>query len=117
MSCLLLDAQHVASGLHRRRYRCRGWPLRILPSATLERSLHASPILSEGTLFYQNTSAWRGRFRRTGVGNLFELQQERGWEDLEVPQRFYVEVGTPKADRSSVMDRLELARKKDVRGR
>ena len=66
---------------------------------------------------HQFRRTWATNFRRTGVGDLFDLQQEGGWEDLEVPQRFYVEVGTPKADRASVMDRLELARKKDVRGR
>ena len=66
---------------------------------------------------HQFRRTWATNFRRTGVGDLFGLQQEGGWEDLEVPQRFYVEVGGPKANRASVMDRLELERKKDVRGR
>jgi integrase len=66
---------------------------------------------------HQFRRTWATTFRRTGVGDRFDLQQGGGWEDLEVPQRFYVEVGTPKADRASVMDRLELERKKDARGR
>ena len=65
---------------------------------------------------HQFRRTWATNFRRTGVGDLFDLQQEGGWEYLEVPQRFYVEVATPTPDRASVMDRLELARKKDARG-
>jgi hypothetical protein len=56
-------------------------------------------------------------FRRTGVDDLFDLQQDAGWEDLEVPQRFCVEVGRPRADHPSVMDQLALERRKVGRGR
>jgi integrase len=61
---------------------------------------------------HQFRRTWATNFRRTGVGDPFDLRQAGGWDDLEVPQRFYVEVGTPKAVRASVMDRLELARKR-----
>jgi len=52
-----------------------------------------------------------------GVGDLYDLQQEGGWEDLSVPQRFYVDVEAPRPGRSSVMDRWEVERRKRERGR
>jgi integrase len=58
---------------------------------------------------------WATNFRRAGVGDLFDLQLEGGWEDLSVRQRFYVDVEVAKAGRASVMDRWELERRK--RGR
>ena len=54
-------------------------------------------------------------YRRTGVGDLYDLQMEGGWEDLSVPQRFYVDVDGPRAGRASVMDRWELERRKRER--
>jgi integrase len=39
---------------------------------------------------YQFRRTWATNYRRMGVGDLFDLQQEGGWEDPEVPQRFYV---------------------------
>ncbi len=41
---------------------------------------------------HQFPRTWATNFRKKGVSDLFDLQQEGGWEDLEVPQRFYVDV-------------------------
>jgi hypothetical protein len=49
------------------------------------------------------------------VGDLYDLQREGGWEDLEVPQRFYVDVDDRGERKASVMDRWELDARK--RGR
>jgi integrase len=66
---------------------------------------------------HQFRRTWATNFRRTGTGDLFELQQLGGWEDLDVPQRFYVDVGPPQAGQPSVMDRWTVERKKTTRGR
>ena len=65
---------------------------------------------------HQFRRTWATNFRRSGVGDLFDLQLEGGWEDLTVPQRFYVDVEAAKAGRASVMDRWELERRKRERG-
>ncbi len=49
-------------------------------------------------------------------GDLDLLQLEGGWEDLSVPQRFYVDVEVARAGRPSVMDRWDLERRKRERG-
>ena len=50
---------------------------------------------------HQFRRTWAMNFRRSGVGDLFDLQLEGGWEDLNVPQRFYVDVEAAKAGRTS----------------
>jgi site-specific recombinase XerD len=59
---------------------------------------------------------WATNFRLMGIGDLYDLQREGGWEDLEVPRRFYVEVG-PAKNPASVLDRWEVAQRKRQRGR
>jgi hypothetical protein len=65
---------------------------------------------------HQFRRTWATNVRRTGGGDLYDLQQEGGWEDLSVPQRFYVDVDGHKAGRASVMDRWELESRKRERG-
>ena len=57
---------------------------------------------------------WATNDRKHQVGDLFSLQQEGGWEDLEVPQRFYVDTSLPRENRASVMDHLALEQRKDA---
>jgi integrase/recombinase XerD len=66
---------------------------------------------------HQFRRTWATNYRRMGVGDLYDLQQEGGWEDLSIPQRFYIEVDEPREGRVSVMDRWELERRKRERGR
>lgn len=66
---------------------------------------------------HQFRRTWATNYRKMGVGDLYDLQLEGGWEDLSVPQRFYVEVGRAAPDHPSVMDRWEVERKKSQRGR
>jgi hypothetical protein len=61
---------------------------------------------------HQCRGIWATNFRRTGTGDLFELQQLAGWEDLDVPRRFYVDVGPPQAGQTSVRDRWTVERKR-----
>lgn len=65
---------------------------------------------------HQFRRTWATNYRKHGVGDLYDLQLEGGWEDLEVPQRFYVDVERPRAERASVMDRWETDRRKRERG-
>jgi integrase/recombinase XerD len=62
---------------------------------------------------FRRTSATN--FRRMGVGDLYDLQREGGWEDLEVPQRFYVDLEDSGRERASVMDLWETERRKRER--
>jgi hypothetical protein len=66
---------------------------------------------------HQFRPIWATNYRKHQVGDLFSLQQEGGWEDLEVPQRFYVDTSLPRENRASVMDHLELEQRKDARTR
>lgn len=66
---------------------------------------------------HQFRRTWATNYRKHQVGDLFSLQQEGGWEDLEVPQRFYVDTSLPRENRASVMDHLELEQRKDNRTR
>lgn len=61
--------------------------------------------------------SWATAFRRLGVGDLYDLQRMGGWEDLEVPQRFYVDTEADTAQRPSVLDLWETQRRKRQRGR
>jgi len=66
---------------------------------------------------HQFRRTWATNFRKMGVGDLYDLQREGGWEDLETPQRFYVDTQSDSPGRSSVLDRWELERRKRQRGR
>jgi integrase len=61
---------------------------------------------------HQFRRTWATNFRRMGVGDLYDLQREGGWEDLSVPQRFYVDVTDGTERKVSVMDRWETAARK-----
>ena len=50
------------------------------------------------------------------MGDLYDLQQKGGWEDLSILQRIYVEMEQPKGGRPSVMDRWEQGNRKATRG-
>jgi len=65
---------------------------------------------------HQFRRTWATNYRKLGVGDLYDLQQEGGWEDLSVPLRFYVDVGRPAAGRTSVLDLWEQSRVKGKRG-
>jgi hypothetical protein len=52
-----------------------------------------------------------------GRGNPTDLQQEGGWEDLSIPQRFYIDLGDGRQNRGSVLDRWEVEQRKRDRGR
>ncbi|MPZ14117.1 MAG: tyrosine-type recombinase/integrase [Chloroflexi bacterium] len=54
---------------------------------------------------HQFRRTWATNFRRLGVGDLYDLPREGGWEDLEVPQRFYLDVEETDGRGASVMDR------------
>ena len=58
---------------------------------------------------------WATNYRKHGVGDLFDLQVEGGWEDLSVPQRFYVDVDPRRPGRPSMLDRWEQSRRKEQR--
>ncbi len=58
---------------------------------------------------------WATNYRRLGAGDLLDLQREGGWEDLEVPQRFYIDASEMPKGRVSVMDRWEQKQRKEAR--
>lgn len=64
---------------------------------------------------HQFRRTWATNYRKMGVGDLYDLQQEGGWEDLEVPQRFYVDLNGDRPGRPSVMDRWETQQRKQSR--
>jgi integrase len=66
---------------------------------------------------HQFRRTWATNYRKLGVGDLYDLQQAGGWEDLDVPQRFYVSVDTAEPARASVMDRWTTAHRKNERAR
>jgi len=51
---------------------------------------------------HQLRRTWTTNFRRLGVGDPYDLQRERGWEDLETPHRFYVNSERDKPGRASI---------------
>lgn len=64
---------------------------------------------------HQFRRTWATNYRKHGVGDLFDLQVEGGWEDLSVPQRFYVDVDPQRPGRPSMLDRWEQTRRKEQR--
>lgn len=66
---------------------------------------------------HQFRRTWATNFRRMGAGDLYELQRLGGWEDLSVPQRFYVDTEGDAPGRASVLDLWEFQRRKRERGR
>ena len=60
---------------------------------------------------HQLRRPWTTNFRRLGVGDPYDLQRERGWEDLETPHRFYVNSERDKPGRPSVLDSWEFQRR------
>ncbi len=66
---------------------------------------------------HQFRRTWATNFRRMGIGDLYDLQREGGWEDLSVPQRFYVDVDDRGERRASVLDSWETTARKRERAR
>ena len=64
---------------------------------------------------HQFRRTWATNYRKHGVGDLFDLQQEGGWEDLEVPAALLRRRRLPNGRTApSVMDRWEQSATKEL---